>query len=446
MRLTKQLSISLALAILAAGGGWFGWRTMHQRPAVERKTTQAKALYTCPMHPFIIKEKPGSCPICAMDLVRKPDSAAGDNASTAEQQRPTDQFGAVSLSPAQRVMANVATAAARQASLSKEINAVGIVQYDQSRQAKVTAWMAGRIDKLYVTSVGAPVSAGKAVAEIYSPDLVTAQQEYLLALKSREQFRNAPIPSIVEGGEGLVASSRQRLKLLGVTDEQLAALEQAGEPNIRLPITTPLSGVVIEKLVQEGQYVNAGDPLFNIADLSTVWIEVEVYENEFPLIKIGQQVDITVNSSSGPGLTGRVAFIYPFLDPKTRTVKVRVVLPNQGLRLKPEMYVTARIRVPLGSAVTVPVTALIDTGSRQVVWVESSPGIFEHRDVKGGERSGDQVQLLSGLKPGEKVAVSGGYLIDSEAQLKGGSGHEERAPVAPAPAKKGGLSMDDMKM
>jgi membrane fusion protein, copper/silver efflux system len=308
------------------------------------------------------------------------------------------------------------------------------------------------------------------VAEIYSPDLVTAQQEYLLALKSREQFKHSPISSISQGGEGLVASSRQRLKLLGVTDEQIAGLERAGQPTIRLAVSTPLSGVVIEKLVQEGQYVNVGDALFNIADLSTVWVEVEVYENEFPLIKLGQQVEISSQSYPGRTFTGRIAFIYPFLDPKTRTVKVRVVIPNQGLKLKPDMYVTARIKVPLGTAVVVPATALIDTGSRQVVWVESSPGMFEPREVKIGERTGDQVQLLSGLKPGEKVAVSGGYLIDSEAQLKGGGGGHENMPgmkmdekkpatpaqegheghgappATPAPAGKGKLNMDDMKM
>jgi Cu(I)/Ag(I) efflux system membrane fusion protein len=365
------------------------------------------------------------------------------------------------------VMANVATTEAKTMPLNKEINAVGIVQYDQARQAKVTAWVAGRIDKLHVNSVGSYVSKGRPVAEIYSPDLVSAQQEYLLALKSREQFKNSPIQAIAQGGEGLVASARQRLKLMGVRDEQVAGLEKAGQPNIRLSIYTPLSGVVIEKVVQEGQYVNVGDTLFNIADLSRVWVEVEVYENEFPNIKMGQTVDLVSQSYPGTTFRGRVAFIYPFLDPKTRTVKARVELPNPGLKLKPDMFVNASIKVPLGSSMVVPASAVMDTGQRQVVWVEMKPGMFEPRDVKVGSRVGDNIQILSGLKAGEKVASSGGYLIDSEAQLKGGGGGHDAmpgmkmdekggktpaapappaTPAAPAPKKGGGLDMNDMKM
>jgi len=355
---------------------------------------------------------------------------------------------------------------------AKEINAVGIVQYDQARQAKVTAWVAGRIDRLFVNTVGSAVSKGRPVAEVYSPELVSAQQEYLLALKSREQFKNSPIQSIAQGGEGLVSSSRQRLKLMGVKDEQIAGLEKAGQPNIRLSIYTPLSGVVIEKLVQEGQYVNVGDPLFNIADLSTIWVEVEVYENEFPFIRLGQRVEITSQSYPGKAFAGRVSFIYPFLDPKTRTVKVRVELANPGLKLKPDMFVTATIKAPLPDALAVPVTAVMDTGTRQVVWVETKPGMFEPRDVKVGARVGDVIQILSGLMRGDKVASSGGYLIDSESQLKGSGGQDHSQhtggkpaaqgqtpaaggheghpapaqPARPAPTKKDSLKMDDMKM
>jgi Cu(I)/Ag(I) efflux system membrane fusion protein len=173
-------------------------------------------------------------------------------------------------------------------------------------------------------------------------------------------------------------------------------------------------------MVQQGQYVNTGEILFNIADLSTVWVEVEVYENEFPNIHVGQSVEIKSQSFPGKPFTGRVAFIYPFLDPKTRTVKARVEMPNPGMKLKPDMFVNATIKMPLGSTIVVPVTAVIDTGKRQVVWVETSTGMFEPRDVQVGQTSSDKIQILAGLKAGDKVAVSGGYLIDSESQLKGG--------------------------
>jgi Cu(I)/Ag(I) efflux system membrane fusion protein len=239
---------------------------------------------------------------------------------------------------------------------------------------------------------------------------------------------------------------------MGVKDEQIDGLAKAGQPNIRLPVYTPLSGVVIEKIALEGQYVNAGDPLFSIADLSLVWVEAEVYENEFPYVKMGQKVEIVSQSYPGKTFTGRVSFIYPFLDPKTRTVKVRVEIPNPGTKLKPDMFVNAKILVPLGESLVVPVAAVMDTGKRQVVWVEMRPGMFEPRDVKVGARVGDNVQILSGLLRGDKVAASGGYLIDSEAQLKGGGGYqgmkmeEQKGQVPAAPGKKNDMNMDDMKM
>jgi Cu(I)/Ag(I) efflux system membrane fusion protein len=228
--------------------------------------------------------------------------------------------------------------------------------------------------------------------------------------------------------------------------------------------------VVIEKLVLAGQYVNVGDPLFAIADLSTVWVDVEVYENEFPFVKIGQKVEFSSQSYPGTIFTGKVSFIYPFLDPNTRTVKVRVELPNPGGKLKPEMYMRGVIKSSLGSVLTVPVTAVLDTGKRKVVWIEKEPGSYLPRDVITGDRTGDRIRILSGLTAGEKVAVSGGYLIDSEAQLKGGAGggHEGHAGTAatpqegrsaPAPAtgheghgttapakKTPSLDMDDMNM
>ena len=457
MTLNKKIAIPVVILILIslAGGGWYLWRERGHDHAAEHKTGQGKQLYTCSMHPFIIKDKPGTCPICGMELIKKLDAPATGAAQAQEQK--ADMVGHVSLSPAQRVMANVATEEVKRQNLDREINAVGIVQFDQSRQAKVTAWIAGRIDRLNVNTVGAVVSKNRPVAEVYSPDLVSTQQEYLLAVKSRNQLKDSPIPAISQNGEGLVASARQRLMLFGVRESQIAALEKAGKPNIRLPIYTPLSGVVIEKMVQQGQYVNTGDVLFNIADLSTVWVEIEVYENEFPNIHVGQKVEIRSQSFPGKSFTGAISYIYPFLDPKTRTVKARIAMPNPGMKLKPDMFVNAVIKAPLGSSIVVPVTAVMDTGKRQVVWVESSPGMFEPREVRVGQRSAAGIQILAGLKEGDRVAVSGGYLIDSESQLKAGSGDQGTGghtghtghgapPEKTQPPKKDTLKMDDMKM
>ena len=418
MALNKKFAFPLLIILLAiaAGGGWSLWQNKEGGKATDQ--AQVKQLFTCSMHPYIIKDKPGLCPVCGMELIKKIDPAEKGASKTTEQKQESDMHGHVSLSEKQLVMANVATVEVQTESLQKELNATGIVQYNQSRQAKVTAWIAGRLEKLNVNSIGAFVSKEKPVAEIYSPDLVASQQEYLLALKSREQMKNSPIPSISQNGEGLVASARQRLLLFGVKESQILELEKSGKPNIRIPIYSPFSGVVIEKMVQQGQYVNLGEALFNIADLSSVWVEVEIYENEFANLHIGQQVEIRSQSFPDKPSTGRIAFVYPFLDPKTRTLKVRVELGNPGLKLKPEMFVNAIIKVPLAPSIVVPARAVMNTGKRQVVWVESSPGMFESRTVQLGQQSGEKVQILSGLKSGEKVAISGGYLIDSESQLK----------------------------
>lgn len=451
MALYKTVAIPLVVIILAsaAGGGWFLWQRQHAGITSEHNVTQGKQLYTCSMHPFIIKDKPGTCPICGMELIKKIDNAPEDDAGqTPEQKQVGQMLGHVSMSANQRIMANVTTIEARQQTLDKEINAVGVVQFDQSRQAKVTAWIAGRIDTLNVDTVGAQVSKDRPVAEIFSPDLLETQEEYLLAVKSRDRLKKSSIPSISRNGDGLVASAKERLMLYGVKESQISALEKAGKPNIRLPIYTPLSGTVIEKMVQQGQYINTGEVLFNIADLSKVWVEIDVFEDEVPYVRVGQKVEIRSTIEHGAVYNGEISFVYPFHDPKTHTVKARVEMSNPGYRLKPDMFVNAIIRVPLVEGIVLPVTALIDTGKSQLVWVEASPGMFEPRDVKAGERVEDKVQILSGIKAGDHVAVSGAYLIDSESQLQGGGGHEGHgAPPAQLQLEDNDdLKIEDMKM
>ena len=424
MTMNKKIAIPLLFLLFtfAAGGGWWLWQKKEpaREKGVQLQNTE-RVFYTCSMHSEIIREKPGNCPICGMELIRKIESKTVGSTQNAAQKQQAEMLAKVSLSPTQRVMANVSTLEVTKSSLNKEINAVGTVQYDQSRQARVTAWIAGRIDKLNVNSVGVFVSKERPVAEIYSPDLVATQQEYLLAIRSRDQLKSSQFSTISMNGEDMVASAKQRLMLLGVRKGQIAELEKSGKPLISIPVYSPFSGVVVEKMVQQGQYVTAGELLFNIADLSNVWVEIEIYENELANIHPGQQVEIRARSFPDKALTGRITFIYPFLDPKTRTVKARVGMANPGMNLKPDMFVNAVIKLPLASSIVVPITAVMDTGKRQVVWVESSPGIFEPRDVTLGEKANDKVQILSGIKEGEKVAVSGSYLIDSESQLKGGT-------------------------
>lgn len=458
MAVNRKIAIPLIALAVALCGIWLQARGKHSADETQASRKQS---YICSMHPFIVKDGAGICPICNMELIKnlEPDAGAGDHAH--DHRRQAGAPGRLSITAAQRVIADVATLAVRKRPLTREITAVGIVQYDQSLQGKVTAWIDGRLDTLHVDKVGDSVTTEQPVAEIYSPTLVASQEEYLLALKGGEKLKSSPLASISRNGEGLARSSKERLLLFGVSEQQIAELEKTGLPLVRLPIYTPISGIVIEKLVQLGQYVKTGDVLFNVADLSRLWVELEVYENEFADIRCGQRVEIKSGSYPGRLFAGAVSYIYPFLDPKTRTVKVRVEMPNHDRKLKPDMFVNGVVKAPLGMSIVVPVTAVMDTGKRKVVWAEVSPGTFEPRSVQTGHRTRDGIQILSGLKQGEQIAVSGGYLIDSESQLRGDDGHEHGSPPgheggkgkhgshAGTPAKqapKGSLDMDDMKM
>ena len=436
MNRTVRIISSVILVMAAIAGGYIYGRR-GSAPHVATKGQAHVDEYTCPMHPFIIKDRAGSCPVCAMELVKK---TAGTGITDKELKNVTH----VALSPTQQIMANLATVAVAVQPLSKDISCTGIVAYNQERQGKVAAWLGGHVDRLLVKSVGTEVKKGMPVAEIFSLDLYNAEEQYLLAYKTVKILNSSVSSAFPSNTLMALGEASERLRMLGFKEPQFELLRKSITPSVRIPVYSPFSGVVTEKFVQEGQFVNVGDPLLSIADLSSIWVELEVFESDLPSIRIGREV--TMVSPSNPGQTyhGKVKLIYPFLDPKTRTLRLRVEIPNPGLKLKPEMYVTATIKVPMADSLVVPVGAVMDTGKRQVVWVESKPGVFLQRDVKIGDRSGNDVQILAGLKAGEKLAITGGYLIDSEAQLSHGA---EASSIPPASARnKGKLDMDEMKM
>lgn len=451
MTMNKRSACVVILVVVLALAVTFGLKRSKQQggsgflssSSAGSKPVAGAVAYTCPMHPFILKDKPGTCPICSMELVRKVEGVNLDQ----------DMKGKlhVALSPTQQVMANLATVPAEIKPFGREISCTGIVAYNQERQGKVSALVAGRIDRLPVNSVGSVVRKGVPVAEVYSVDLYNAQVQYLLAYKTIKVLNSSTFTSFPVNTQLALGDAYERLRQLGFREEQFARLQKLDKPSITIPIYSPFSGVVTEKLVREGQYINVGDPLFSIADLSRIWVELEIFESDFPLVKVGQ--DVTIHSRSYPGepFHGKVKLIYPFLDAKTRTVKLRVEIPNPGLKLKPEMYVQASIKVPLADSLVIPARAVMDTGARQLVWVQSRPGVFVPRDVKTGARSGKDIQILSGLKAGERVASTGGYMIDSEAQLSRGaetSSAPAEAPARPpaAPARPHDMDMKEMKM
>lgn len=388
--------ITLLLTFLLASCG--SKEENHKNHTDSSATAEAADIYTCPMHPSVISDRPGACPVCGMALVKK--SAQHDVSK--EELKNLEQ---VSLSPTQRVLANVATMPVEKMPLTKMIDVVGIVDVAETHQATVSARFRGRIEKLYVNFTGDYVQKGQPLFELYSPDLVTAQQEFILALDGNQK-------NLIEG-------MRERLRLnYGMTDDQIRHIEETRTMQTTVQFYSPISGTVVLKQVQVGQYVDEGTVLYQLANLSKVWIYLDVYEKDIPFIKKGQIVHIKTEAYPNEEFTGRVTFIDPVMNPETRTVRIRTEFDNRHGRLKPKMFVKAQLHIEGKNTLTVPASAIMFTGKRTVVWVETQNNTFEPRDVVLGQSANSNYEIISGLNEGEMVAVSGGFLIDSESALR----------------------------
>ena len=316
-----------AVIVLSLGAGIGCKEKTSETPSADTHETksQSEILYwTCGMHPTVRSDKEDKCPICFMDLV--PVYAGGTAQKSGEKV-------SLQLSEFARDLAKIETSVVEQKRLTKEIYTVGKVDYDESKVAYVSAWTSGRIDRLFADFTGVQVRKGDHLVEIYSPQLVSAQDEYLIALRS--------------GNKGLISSSRKKLILLGITKEQIRKVAKKGKAQTHLTIYAPIGGTVIHKNAVEGMYIKEGDSIYQIADFSGLWVKIDIFEYEIGWVKLGQEVEITVKSYPGEIFKGHVAFIDPFVDDKTRTIKVRINVDNSDLRLKPGMYVNARIRSPL---------------------------------------------------------------------------------------------------
>jgi Cu(I)/Ag(I) efflux system membrane fusion protein len=278
--------------------------------------------------------------------------------------------------------------------------------------------VAGRIEKLYADVTGQPVRAGAPLYALYSPELVATQREYLLALDNRRSLSGGNAEAIRSADE-LVSASRDRLRLWGIGPAQIGALEKSGEPSLTLTFPSPITGTVLQKMAVEGQYVAEGTELYLLADLSSVWLVARVYEYELGALRVGQPVEASVSALPGKTFHGRIAFIEPVLDSETRSARVRIPLANARGELKPGMYAEAILRAHGVTTLVIPRSALIDTGARRVVYVETTPNSFSPRDVKIGATSADRVAVLDGLREGERVVAAANFFLDSQAQLSG---------------------------
>jgi Cu(I)/Ag(I) efflux system membrane fusion protein len=307
--------------------------------------------------------------------------------------------------------------------LRKIIRTVGRIEQDERRLATVNAKIEGWIEKLYVDYKGKYVKEGEPLAEIYSPELYATQLEFLTLIKWKNQKGAAPETSIgrmlSDDADAIVEAARQRLRLWDITDEQIKKIEDTGKPLRTLTIYAPVSGYVVEKMAIQGMRIMPGEKLFDVADLSTVWVLSDIYEYEIPLISVGQTASIALSYFPGREFKSKIDYIYPTLSGETRTLKVRFTVPNPKGALKPRMFTDVEIKIDIGRRLSIPEDAVIDTGLRKVVYVDKGGGYFEPREVSLGLKAEGMVEVLKGLKAGEKVASSGNFLIDSEARLKG---------------------------
>jgi Cu(I)/Ag(I) efflux system membrane fusion protein len=366
----------------------------------------------------------------------KPDETAASHDHGATPSAQTAQPVMISAEAAQRI--GVTYAPVTLGPMSREVRTVAQVTYDETRVKSISPKIDGWVEQLYVNYTGQPVSAGQPLLTVYSPMLVSAQEELLLAAKLKTSLSGASGDTRSSAND-LESASRRRLQYWDISAAEIERIERTGQVRKTLTLRSPVSGVVIEKNVLGGQKIMSGEALYKVADLSTVWVEGEVYERDLHEVRIGAAVNAEFDALPGEIREGRISYLYPTLNPETRTARIRVALPNPGMRLKPGMYATIRIRGASANALTVPRSAVLSTGERNLVFVRRKDGMLEPRNVTIGESTEDRTQVLSGVSVGETVVASATFLVDAESNLGsslGGMGDMPGMDIAkPAPKK-----------
>ncbi|HPS85690.1 MAG TPA: efflux RND transporter periplasmic adaptor subunit [Spirochaetota bacterium] len=450
MRTGKKKYIIATLLILALGG----YLLLQFYPHRHDGKVVEKILYTCPMHPQIVQDTPGDCPICGMKLVPlgkekkaaekkvmykstmlpgeisdKPgkdsmgmdmvpfdvDDGGGGSVTEANS---LPGLAPVTISNEKRVMMGLNFETIKSRNMVKEIRTSTKIVQDETRQFRVTTKVSGYVENLYVNQTGQFVKKGAPLLSIYSPELLAAQQEYLSAVKA--QGKMSGMDQSMEGNIGDIAeSARERLKLLDITDAQIDRIKKTGQVTRDVTLYSPASGYVMEKTVLKGQKIMENDALMVIVDLSRVWGEADIYESDIPFVRTGMQAELTLSYWPGKIFKGKITFLSPFLDPEARTLKARIEIPNSDLVLKPNMFADAKLNYSIGERIAVPESAVMRTGTRDYVFIEGDHELIVPYEVKLGMRSGDgYYEVLSGLKKGERVVISANFLVDSESSLK----------------------------
>ena len=418
-------------------------------------------LWTCGMHPEVIVDEPGQCPICGMNLTPiKNTSGSQVSSNTADDSKPKGERkilywqapmnpteiydkpgksamgmdlvpvyedeagkssgGAITIDPVTVQNMGVRTSPVMRTDFSRTIRTVGNIDYNEKRLYTVTTKISGWIEKLHVDYTGQQVIKGQPLLEIYSPELVTTQEEYLLALKNKELVKETSFASIREGAESLLNSTRKRLQYWDIPEEAIKHLEKAGEVRKTIQLNAPANGFVTHKNAVEGMNVKEGMNLYQIADLSTVWVYASIYDYELPWVHAGQKAEMELSYIPGKIYEGRVSYIFPYLNEKARDVRVRIEFPNPNLDLRPGMYVNVSLKGQTQKdALVIPTEAVIRTGKRNIVFVALEGGRFEPREVViGAEGEKGQLHIISGLLEGENIVISAQFMMDSESRLQ----------------------------
>src|SRR6266487_1391369 len=413
--------------------------------------------YTCTMHPSVKSQDPnGKCPICSMDLVPVLKKSGGETKPAASPQMQETKSGEMKgmsgmqgmqgmkggetkaaqtsefVVPVERQQQiGVTYAAVARKTLRHTIRSVGMVVPDKGRNWQFVSRVDGYVQKLDVKSPGEIVGKDAPLLSIYSPDVLTSEREFVELLRMRDQAKSKDAR---ETPERLIESARRRLQLWNVTDAQITELQKTRNSQENLTLLSPFRGIVQSVPVEQGKSVKVGDMLVEVADLSVVWVWAEFYENELPMLQVGQKIDITTKSYPGEKFEGTISLINPFLDEMKRTAKVRIDIPNPEFKLRPGMYVNAELAMDMGEALTVPMSAIMPTGTRNVVFVDKGEGKLEPRIIQLGQKYGDVYEVQDGLREGEQVIASANFLIDAESKVQGALKDFEasQSPVEPA--------------
>ena len=396
-----------ALSVGLAGGYWYASSESDAPNLVSPQAERKPLFYRSPMNPEVTSPLPAKGPM-GMDYI--PVYADGDTDSPA---------GTVSIDPVTVQNIGVRTAVAQVRTIAREINTLGRIDYDERRITRLHPKTQGWVEELRIGTTGEAIQDDEILLSIYSPQLVSSQQEYLLALKSFETLGDSPFEDVRRGAADLVDTSLERLRLLDVPEHQITALKASGEVSRLLHIHSPAEGIVVNVGVRDGQFVTPQSELYMIADLSAVWVFVDIFEEELPWVNVGDAVEMRVTAVPGTTLRGKLTYIYPYADSKTRTIKARLEFDNRDLRLKPDMFADVTIFAsPRENVVVVPSEAIVRSGLQEQVFIVREPGKFEPRKVEIGLSGEGVTEIRKGVLSGDEVVVSAQFLIDSESKLR----------------------------